>query len=148
MTTKIRQFFSNRKLRDAFNLSSIGTYIIGIVALSVAWSSIKVIQRNYQLLKEISVLEQEVALAQSKADNQRLQNEYYKSDAFLELAARRQFNKAASGEQLMIVPKEVALAKVPALPDTSNTDKEADADQNLSNWQLWFQFLSGRGIDD
>lgn len=148
MLTKIKDFLAAKKMRSLFNASSLGTYVIGIVALSVAWSSIKVIQRNYQLLKQISTLEQQVAVAEVRVENQKLQNQYYQSDAFLELAARRQFNKAAPGEQLLIVPKSVALAKVPDVTVPTASTAETEQPQKLSNWQAWLQFLSGRGVDD
>ena len=147
MIDKIKNLMSSKNLRAYFSLGAMGAYLIAVVSLSVAWASTKAIQRNYQLMKEISVLEQEADIAEQKVANQKLENEYYKSDAFLELAARTQLNKAAPGEKLMIVPKEVALSKLPAgstdldlVPVTEKTD--------LPNWQAWLQFLTGRGIED
>ena len=76
--------------------------------------------------------------------NQKLQNEYLKSDAFLELAARRQFNRAAPGEKLLIVPKSVAEAKVPDKPVA--TVQVETAATTTSHWQEWLRFLSGRAL--
>ena len=146
MITKIRNKLTSKRLRDYFSIGAVGAYIIGLVALSVAWEGAKVVQRNYTLLKQVSVLEQQVEIAQVKVENQKLQNEYYKTDAFLELAARQQFNKAAPGEKLLIVPKNIALSKLP--PDTTVKETPVAAvSTHLSNWQAWLQFLSGRALD-
>ena len=122
-------------------------YVIAIVAISVAWSSTKVIQRNYRLQKQVSQLQQELDVVRLEVDNQKLQNEYYKSDAFLELSAKRQLNKAAPGEKLIIVPKELALSKVGDLPAESTQSQQSSSGE-LSNWQAWFEFLSGRSLSD
>lgn len=147
MFEKIKNTLTSKTFRSYFSLGAMGVYLIAVVSLSVAWASTKAIQRNYQLMKEISVLEQEADIAKQKVANQKLENEYYKSDSFLELAARSQLNKAAPGEKLMIVPKEVALAKLPAGSD--KIDEVVDiAKEKLPNWQAWLQFLTGRGLEE
>ncbi len=147
MLDKIKNNLESKKLRSYFSLGAMGIYLIAIVSLSVAWASSKAIQRNYQLMKQISVLEQEADIAEQKVANQKLENEYYKSDDFLELAARSQLNKAAPGEKLMIVPKSVALSKLPAGSDQTVAVVDSSKEK-LPNWQAWLQFLTGRGIED
>jgi cell division protein FtsB len=104
-----------QKLHTAIQkISSIDTRTIGliavlIVAISVTYSSAKIIHKNYQLEQQITILQQENALQEQVNSNQKLTNEYYKTDAYLDLAARKFFNKAAAGETLVLVPEEVAL---------------------------------------
>lgn len=147
MNDKIKNALTSKNLRSYFSLGALGVYLIAVVSLSVAWASTKAIQRNYQLMKDISVLEQEADIAKQKVANQKLENEYYKSDAFLELAARSQLNKAALGEKLMIVPKEVALAKLPAGSVEADLGPIATK-KEIPNWQAWLQFLTGRGLEE
>lgn len=147
MIDKIKNTLSSKHFRSYFSLGATGIYLIAVVSLSVAWASTKAIQRNYQLMKEISVLEQEADIAEQKVANQKLENEYYKSDSFLELAARSQLNKAAPGEKLMIVPREVALSKLPAGSEQDEEFKET-IQAKLPNWQAWLQFLTGRGLEE
>jgi len=97
-------------------------------------------------MKQISVLEQEVKLGEVLSQNQKLMNEYYKTDTYLEIAARKQFNKAMPGEKLMLIPKSVALKSLPSSSeDLINTNQP---EEKLKNWQLWMRFLSGRAISD
>ena len=93
----IKKHLTIEKVRTQVTVHNIGMLAIVVVALSVSWTSTKIIQRNYGLLKEISVLEQKVRLDELAVENQKLMNEYYKTDAYLEIAARKQFNKALPG---------------------------------------------------
>jgi cell division protein FtsB len=104
--TKIIGFISRFK-----DLRMVGLSVFVVVILMVTWSSINTIQTNYELQKEIAKLEQENALTALENENERLSNEYFASDQYVELEARRVFGKAEPGEKLVIIPKEVAMAK-------------------------------------
>lgn len=126
---------------------TIGLIAVLAVAVSVTYSSAKIIHKNYQLEQQITQLQQENMLKEQINKNQKLKNEYYTTDAFLDLAARRYFNKAAPGETLVLVPKDIAMSYTTPLPspaDTSNAPKEPSF---INNWRLWLDFLSGKPID-
>lgn len=142
----IKKHLTIEKVRTQVTVHNIGMLAIVVVALSVSWTSTKIIQRNYGLLKEISVLEQKVRLDELAVENQKLMNEYYKTDAYLEIAARKQFNKALPGEKLMLVPKALAIQKVSDLIPSQVTGPEQK--EGLRKWQQWMRFLSGRAISD
>ena len=142
----IKKHLTIEKARTQVTVHNIGMLAIVVVALSVSWTSTKIIQRNYGLLKEISVLEQKVKLDELAVENQKLMNEYYKTDAYLEIAARKQFNKALPGEKLMLVPKALAIQKVSDLIPSQVTGPEQK--EGLRKWQQWMRFLSGRAISD
>ena len=142
----IKKHLTIEKVRTQVTVHNIGMLAIVVVALSVSWTSTKIIQRNYGLLKEISVLEQKVRLDELAVENQKLMNEYYKTDAYLEIAARKQFNKALPGEKLMLVPKALAIQKVSDLIPSQVTRPEQK--EGLRKWQQWMRFLSGRAISD
>lgn len=117
----------------------LGLLAFGVVALLVSWSGVKSIQTNYELQKQISKLQQENDVRSLENQNQKLKNEYYKTDEFLELAARRQFGKAAPGETVLVVPKSVALSYAPELPKTAaKKNKTVSAvptyQKNLQDW--------------
>ena len=119
----------------------LGLLAFGAVALLITWSGIKVVQTNYELEKKISVSKQRNAVEQLENENLKLRNQYYKSDQYLELAARRQFGKAAPGERLYTVPESVALARTveaaptPQLGETQETTSNKPRyQQNISDW--------------
>jgi cell division protein FtsB len=122
----------------------LGLLAFGFVAILVTWSGIKVVQTNYELEKKIAVAKQRNAVQQLQNENLKLKNEYYKSDQYLELTARRQFGKAAPGEKLYTVPKSVALSKtVEPLPTQNEVQEQTEAakPKYQKNFEDWMEFL-------
>ncbi len=128
----------------------IGLLVFVGVALLVSWSTISAIQTNYGLQKQISALQQENQVLDLKNNNQKLANQYYNTNQFLELAARRQFGKAAPGEKLLLVPKNVALAhSVEIKTDVSKTAAgPSHASTYQRNFQAWMDFFQHRLNDN
>lgn len=123
----------------------LGQVVFVILVLLMSWSGVKAIQTNYGLQKQISSLKQQNALQKLKNDNLALDNQYYNSAQYLELAARQNFGLAAAGEKEVIVPKSVALAYTVNLPETT---KKSVAELNQSsfqrNIQSWVDFFLNR----
>jgi len=116
-----------------------------IFVLLLSWSGIKTIQANYNLQKQISELNQQNDVMRLRNDNLRLQNEYYKSDQYLELSARRNFGLASPGEKMLVVPKSVALANVSGVnlgEQSAGQPSKKTAIQN--NAQSWLNFFLNR----
>ena len=107
-----RYYFYAMQLRD---VRVLGLVIFGVVVLLVSWSSIQIIQTNYDLQKQISKLQQQNDVQQLENNNLKLRNEYFNTDQYLELTARKQFGRAAPGETELLVPKTVALAHATVL---------------------------------
>lgn len=127
------------------DVRALGLLGFGIVAILVTWSGVKVAQDNYELGKKISIARQKNAVAELENQNLKLKNTYYETNQFLELSARRQFGRAAPGEKLYIVPKEVALAKTVEMPKTVSQnieEKEQNKPKFLKNIDAWVDFLS------
>lgn len=129
-----------KQLRDVRNL---GLVVFLILVLLVSWSGIKSIQTNYELQQKIVRLEQEVEVQELENANASLRNQYLETDQFLELAARRQFGKAAPGEKLMLVPKEVALKySIPTEASSKKKPKpQAKKSEYQRNFEAWMEFF-------
>jgi cell division protein FtsB len=123
-----------------------GLVLVGILTLLVSWSAIGVIETNYDLQKEISKLQQENAVEGLRNENLKLENKYLETDTFLELAARRQFGKAAPGEKVLIVPKQVALANTIDVPEEKKPEPQVEKEKPWyqRNLDAWFDFLLHR----
>ncbi len=117
----------------------------GVIAVLITWSGLKVAKTNYELEKQISQLEQRNMVEQLENDNLQLRNEYYKSNQYLELAARSKFNKAAAGERLYLVPQEVEMANTlesPLQARKDNQQKQAKPKPKYQqNFETWMEFL-------
>jgi len=122
-----------------------GQLVFVIIVLLISWSGIKTIQTNYALQKQISVINQQNSLEQSRNANLELSNNYFNSDQYLELAARENFGLAASGEKELIVPRSVALSYATAtapIPAGDTAIGQGPAYQN--NFQAWVNFFLHR----
>jgi cell division protein FtsB len=119
----------------------LGQTFFVVIMLLVSWSSVKAIQKNYLLQKQISRLEQEVEIAQLENDNQKLNNLYLETDQFVELSARRQFGLGALGEKLLVVPKEVALKNSIKIKSDKDEAKTVDKPKYQKNIEAWVSFF-------
>lgn len=124
-----------------------GLLLFLVIVLLISWSGIKVIDTNYRLQKQISQLEQQVQVHRLSNTNVKLQNNYFQTDQYLEIAARQNFGLAKPGETVLTVPQNVALAHTVDLPDTDKTEiKKTQAKQPSyqRNFQAWVNFLLHR----
>jgi cell division protein FtsB len=124
----------------------VGQLLFLVIVLLISWSGVKVIQTNYSLQKQISVLKQQNELQKLQNENLALQNQYYNSNQYLDLSARQNFSLAAPGEKEIIVPSQVALAYTVNLPATSNTPAPLKSKQPTyqSNFESWVNFFLHR----
>lgn len=132
-----------KQLRD---VRVLGLHVFVVIALLVTWSGVGVIQTNYELQKRIARLEQENELQELENETLKLRNEYYETDQYLELTARRQFGLAAKGETLLLVPEEVALAHTVDLPAKAEEDSGPTPAKPTyqRNFEAWMEFLFRR----
>jgi cell division protein FtsB len=147
MLDKIKRLEYKHYIHELRDVRMVGLLAFGVVVVLVTWSSISVIQTNYELQKQISKLDQEVDLGELENSNLKLRNQYFDTDQYLELQARKQFNMAAPGEKMLIVPKNVALAH------TIDTDKKTNQESVTSeidkpfyqaNFEAWMDFVFRR----
>ena len=130
------------------DVRAVGLLLFLVVVLLISWSGVKVIDTNYSLQKDISRLEQETEVLKLTNTNMKLENNYFETNQYLEIAARQNFGLAAPGETVLNVPKQVALAHTVDLPDTEQQQvKQTVAKQPAyqRNFQAWMNFLLHRG---
>ena len=145
----IIHFWKKYQLNDVRN---IGLIIFGVMAATVTWSGAKAIELNFTLQKQVEVLQAQNKVQSLQNDAQTFKNEYYKTDEYKELAARRLFGRAAPGEQVYVVPKEIAYKYVPPqnslavdAPKLPNPVKLPAYQQHAQDW-LDFFFHRGPSV--
>ncbi len=121
----------------------VGQVIFVAVVLLISWSGVKVIQTNYGLQKQISVLNQQNHLQQLKNENLALQNQYYNSNQYLELSARENFGLATLGEKEVLVPQKIALkytVNITTADQIANAQpsKQPTYQRNMESWVNFF----------
>ena len=120
----------------------IAAVVIAATVIGVTVNTSAVIMQNYQLERDVRVMEQKVIVAEIEFETQKAKNQYYGTDYYLDIAARKQLSKGSPGEKLIIVPKSVAMAQLPS-GYKSVTTEPIDGTANLPNYRKWQLFLSG-----
>ena len=151
-----QKLHSMKKVIDALrDVRVIGFIGFVVIIAMVTLDGVRVLQQNFQLQKQIAQLEQEIAIQELENANLALRNQYYETDQYLELQARRQFGLAAPGETVLLVPEQVVLAnsvaepedEVLSLPD--GLDERPEYLRNIDEWrEFFFRGMPWRGDAD
>ena len=104
-------------------------------------ATIKQIDRNHQLEALVAERNRQQTFLEQQIANQKLENQFYQTDYYLELEARRQFGLVAKGESLIILQRRQINDQLANWSDKSGS---LPTGVTPSNWQLWWQFFWGR----
>ena len=150
MLEKIKTYQDHPVAKELRDIRALGLIAFGIIVLLVSWSGVRVIETNYRLQQQIARLQEQNKLTKLENQNRQLQNEYYRTDQYLELQARKNFGKAAPGETLVLVPEHVALSRTADLnpDDTDPPQKIADKPFYQKNFEAWLDFFFHRESSD
>ncbi len=125
------------------DVRALGIVAFLVITLLISWSGVKVIETNYGLQKEIATMQQETAVQRLQNQNLELENQYFETDEYLELEARRNFGLAAPGETVLVVPKDVALKNITTTNTTTASGEAKPSEQPTwkQNVDAWMKFL-------
>lgn len=123
--------------RHYLTLNNGAVVVASLIALSWLWGTVTTLQKNFTLQQQVDELDQQVQISEIQNDNLKFQQQYYKSNEYLELAAREKLNKAAPGEKLILLPESPT-----ARPMDPVSVSEADIEP--SNFEQWMRFFFGR----
>ncbi|MBQ3305932.1 hypothetical protein IJH02_00640 [Candidatus Saccharibacteria bacterium] len=142
---KLKQKARRLKYKLTHGLSVNRVLVLLFIACCLAWTygAIVSLSRNWQLEQRIINKRREVKLLELEVDTLELENQYYASEEYQELAAREKENKLLPGESLVYLPKNSEAAK--------NKHKEIDETAAVavaevkqpSNFRQWLSFLLG-----
>lgn len=113
-----------------------------IIGLSIVFDTFKIIRRNYELQKQVDTLAAEVALIEVENQNARYNIEYYKTDDYLEIEAKRRLNLVEKGEKVALLEKNGD----PVAIETPGQQANKQDAQETSSFKKWMTFLAGGGF--
>lgn len=148
MIRKIKTIILDYIVPNLRDVRFLGLVTLGVLVLLTSWSGIKIIEINYGLQREIAALVARNQIRQLENENLKLKNQYLATDTYLELIARQQFSKGAADEKLILVPKEIALAKAPKLTEnlTSKAIETTNTPVYMQNLKAWRDFFLHRSL--
>jgi len=114
--------------------------LLSIPFLLLIWliGSISSLSRNWTLQQEIAEKETEKAYLELQVETEELENQYYASEEYQELSARKLQNKKLAGETLVYLPKNSERAKS---KHKETTTEENTTKSDRSNFDQWLNFL-------
>lgn len=119
-------------------LNNIVVTIALIIAANWVWGSLGVMQRNYTLQKEVNYKSRELQLAELETRRLELENKYYQTREYQELAVRKSLGLVMPGERVLILPENSQKAKD---IDAATKPGPILAEETQSNWEQWMTFL-------
>ena len=119
------------------------TIFIGflVLALMITVATVEQIDRNHQLEILVANRANQIAFLEQQIANRGLENQFYQTDYYLELEARRQFGLVADNESLILLRRRQIDDQVEAWDRQSPIRRQTS---QMSNWQLWWHFFWGR----
>jgi hypothetical protein len=116
--------------------------IAAMITCGWIWGSLGVMQRNYALQKELDDKKRELIVSQLALDNAKLEQRYYKTFEYQELAVRERLGLGTAGERALILPPNSEEAKTSDSGLQTNTVKAVQQ----SNFEQWMNFLFGGNL--
>ena len=112
------------------------------IAISWAWGSVSVMQRNYKLQREIDSKERQATLMSLENERLKYEQKYYQSDEYKEMAVRQRLGLVMPGEKVVSLPANSVGAKQ---WDASQQQKQTTnrVIEKPTNFESWMTFLLG-----
>ena len=132
--TQLRRlsYFTKRDFLTVHNIATAAAIILGLV---FTYNAVTATTRNWQLEQKLKERSLESAKLQIEVDTLTLEKQYYNTDEYQEIMARKKQNKMLQGETMVILPNNTEKAK------TKYSDIDNKTDQKRSNFEEWLDFL-------
>ena len=134
--TQLRRFgyFTKKDYLTIHNIATAGAIILGLV---FTYNAITATTRNWQLEQKLKERSLESAKLEIEVDTLTLEKQYYNTEEYQEIMARKKQNKMLPGETMVILPDNSEKAR------TKYSDVDNKMEQKRSNFEEWLDFLFG-----
>lgn len=126
---------------DYLTFNNLVILVAFLIAAGWVWGSLQVMQRNFALQKEVDYKRRQLQLAELQKDSLELQNRYYGTDEYKELALRDSLGLVMPGEKVLILPENTQAAK--DADKSGGSVASAAPQEQTSNLEQWLNFLFG-----
>ena len=135
MNSRVRQWKYHLK-HDYFSPENVVLFVAILFCLVWTYQSIVSMSRNWELSERLAAERRELKLIELEIEAAELENEYYKSEEYQELSARKYLDKKLEGENMLVMPENSQLAK-----NKYAVDETTIVDIEYSNFDKWVKFL-------
>ncbi len=131
---RVRQFWY-RLRKDFLTLNNVVLVVALVLCGSWVWASVTTMTRNWELERKLQARELERVKLGLEIEKMELEQEWYRTEEFLELQGRSKLGKMLPGETMVVLPENSRAAV-----EKWNTSGDA-APAEVSNFDSWMGFL-------
>lgn len=136
---KLRRFkYSVR--HDFLTIENVVLLAAIILCLSWTYRSIEAMTRNWELAERLNTTQKTLELKKIEIETMELENAYYSSDEYQELAARKFAGKQLDGEKMVYLPENSEEARNKHADEVAAQVEEKVSE--YSNFEKWMMYLS------
>ena len=125
-----------RLKRDFFTIENVVLIVAIVLCLMWTYQSIAAMSRNWELSETLIMEKKELELLNIEVEAAELENEYYKTEEYQELIARKLLDKRLSGENMVVLPENSEVAK-----NKYKKENVRAVDKGYSNFEKWMMYL-------
>lgn len=128
------------KVKHGFlSVENVVLMIAVVMCLVWTYQSVVSMNRNWELSEKLNSEKKTLELLEVEVEMAELENQYYASAEYQELAARRLAGKQAAGEHMVYLPEnsEAAKNKHKAVAEVEN----AEETREYSNFEKWMMYI-------
>jgi hypothetical protein len=107
-----------------------------VLCLTWTYQSILAMSRNWELSERLTAERKTLELLNIEVEAAELENQYYASDEYQELMARRNLDKELEGENMVVMPENSEAAK-----NKHQQIVAAETEKRYSNFEKWMMYL-------
>ena len=127
-----------RMRHDFFTVENVVLFLAIVLCLVWTYSSIMAMTRNWELSEKLTAERKQLELVSVEVEAAELENDYYRSDEYQELLARKYLDKKLPGENMVVMPENSEEAK------DKHKEEVAEIATNkaeYSNFEKWMMYL-------
>ncbi len=140
---KIKNSLRRLKYKTRHDLLTVENVVLVLaIVLCFVWTyqSIVAMSRNWELSEKLTTERKKLELLTVEVETAELANEYYKTEEYQELMARRLLDKKLPGENMVVMPENSEAAKNKHA-EVVTTEGQTNTDENYSNFEKWMMYL-------
>lgn len=108
-----------------------------LFCLFCTYRSIEAMNRNWELSENLRVVKKSLELKKVEIEMAELENAYYETDEYKELAARKFANKQLEGENMVYMPENSEEARSKHANEVSEATEGKKEYSNFEKWMLY-----------
>ncbi len=119
-----------------FTIENVVFLVAVVMCLVWTYQSIKAMTRNFELTERLNAERKSLELLKVEVEAAELENEYYKTDEYQELLARKNGDKQLPGEHMVYLPDNSEAAQ-----NKHKVAVEVSEVKEYSNFEKWMMYL-------